>query len=79
MLAKRDRLLLVEVKGRGPGALDGEGIAALGPIKRKRLERAWSCWVAVHPERAEDAVEMVAALVPLPPARGAVRWLRLEC
>jgi putative endonuclease len=78
VLAKRGRLLLVEVKGRRPGGWDGEGIGALGPIKRRRLERAWECWVALHPERAADSVEMVAALVPLPPARGGVRWLRLE-
>jgi len=78
VLAKRGRLLLVEVKGRRPGGWDGEGRGALGPIKRRRLARAWACWVAVHPERAADSVEMVAALVPLPPARGGVRWMRLE-
>jgi putative endonuclease len=41
------------------------------------LERAWACWLAAHGEWAEQPVEQVAALVPLPPLRGAVRWIRL--
>ena len=77
VLSKPGRLLVVEVKGRsGPG--DGHGVAALDIRKRRRLARAWRCWLADHPDRACCPVELVAALVPLPPARGAVRWIRLE-
>lgn len=78
VLAKPDRLLLVEVKGRGPASRDGAGRAALRGPKRMRLQRAWACWLAAHPGWAECPVELVAALVPLPPAGGPVRWLRLE-
>lgn len=75
---KAERLLLVEVKGRRLGSRDGGGIAALRGVQRLRLRRAWSCWLAAHPDQAERPVEFVAALVPLPPASGGVRWLRLE-
>ena len=78
VVAKPGRLLLVEVKGRRCRGPDGWGAAALGPYKRARLARAWACWLAAHPERAELPLEVVFALVPLPPARGAVRWLRLD-
>jgi putative endonuclease len=91
VMAKPGRLLVVEVKGRGPGSRDGAGRGALGWPKRRRLARAWSCWLAVHPEQAHLPVELVAALVPLPeplgaivgrPGEGAgegrVRWIRLE-
>jgi putative endonuclease len=83
VLAKPGRLLVVEVKGRAPGGRDGQGRAALHAAKRRRLERAWACWLACHPERAALPVELVAALVPLPPpgqagAAAAVRWIRLE-
>jgi putative endonuclease len=77
VMAKPNRLLLVEVKGRRPGGRDGDGRAALRAAKRQRLERAWACWLAAHPEWGAAPVELVAALVPLPPARGGVRWLRL--
>lgn len=82
VLAKPGRLLLVEVKGRSPFSRDGEGRAALRGAKRRKLARAWDCWLAEHPERAGLPVELVAALVPLPSSRGAparpVRWIRLE-
>lgn len=74
VLHKPDRLLLVEVKGRSSG-VDGWGVAALSRGKRRRLERAWACWLAAHPERAVWPVQLVYALVPLPPARGPVRWI----
>jgi putative endonuclease len=77
VLCKPGRLLLVEVKARGPGHRDGDGTAALRWDKRKRLERAWACWQAAHPHLALHSVELVAALVPLPPRREAVRWVRL--
>lgn len=82
VLVKPGRLLLVEVKGRSPGSRDGGGTAALRSAKRRRLAHAWDCWLAEHPAQAGWPVELVAALVPLPTARGAplrpVRWIRLE-
>ncbi|MEB3184864.1 MAG: YraN family protein [Cyanobacteriota bacterium] len=76
VLEKPSRLLVVEVKGRR-SATDGWGVAALGRQKRQRLNRAFACWQAAHAERAEAASELVYALVPLPPARGPVRWIRV--
>ncbi len=76
VLAKPNRLLVVEVKGRRSGA-DGWGVAALGARKRQRLNLAFACWQAAHAERAGDPAELVYALVPLPPARGPVRWIRV--
>jgi putative endonuclease len=78
VMAKPGRLLLVEVKARQRRGADGGGRAALGPGKRLRLQRAWSCWVAAHPRWGETPVEQVAALVPLPPARQPVLWIRME-
>ena len=78
LMAKPGRLLLVEVKGRRRCGPDGWGVSALGARKRMRLARAWACWQADHPEWAEAQLEWVAALVPLPPAVGAVRWFRLD-
>lgn len=77
VVAKPGRLLLVEVKGRRSLGRDGGGSGALRSPKWQRLQRAWGCWLAAHPHWASTAVEAVAALVPLPPARGAVRWIRL--
>ena len=77
VMVKPGRLLLVEVKARRRSGADGGGRGALGPSKRRRLERAWSCWVAAHPQWCNTPVEQVAALVPLPPAREPVLWLRL--
>jgi putative endonuclease len=76
VLQKPQRLLVVEVKGRSSAA-DGWGVAALGPAKRRRLERAFACWQARHPGHAVLTAELVYALVPLPPARGVVRWIRV--
>ena len=39
---------------------------------------AWLCWLASHPEHDHDAVQLVAALVSLPPFRAPVRWLVLS-
>lgn len=77
IVCKPGRLLLVEVKGRSGSGRDGGGIAALRARKWGRLQRAWACWLADHPDWSTTAVEAVAALVPLPPARGPVRWIRL--
>jgi putative endonuclease len=83
VVAKPGRLLLVEVKGRRPGSRDGQGRAALRADKRRRLARAWDCWLATHPEQADLPVELVAALVPLPTGEARavlapVLWIRLE-
>ena len=76
VLHKPGRLLVGEVKGRRSG-VDGWGVAALGAGKRARLSRAFAYWQAAHGHRAEDPAELVYALVPLPPARGPVRWIRV--
>ncbi len=78
VLTKPGRLLLVEVKGRSGCGPDGWGVGALSAAKRRRLACAWACWQAAHPERARLPLEAVCALVPLPPVRGPVRWLRLD-
>ncbi|MCX5967844.1 MAG: YraN family protein [Cyanobacteria bacterium] len=78
VMAKPGRLLLVEVKARQRRGADGGGRAALGPGKRLRLQRAWSCWLAAHPHWGDTPVEQVAALVTLPPARQPVFWIRIE-
>ena len=70
------RLLLVEVKGRRRCGRDGWGCAGLNRRKRARLEAALALWLAAHPVYGHCHVELVAALVPLPPARGPVRWMR---
>ncbi|MCT4364765.1 MAG: YraN family protein, partial [Synechococcaceae cyanobacterium MAG-AL1] len=63
VVAKPGRLLLVEVKGRRRCGADGWGVAALGPRKRARLARAWACWLAAHPQRDTETLEVVFALV----------------
>ncbi|MEA5423014.1 YraN family protein [Synechococcus sp. CCY9201] len=78
VLAKPRRLLLVEVKARRRSGRDGGGVAAFGVIKRRRLARAWACWLAAHPHLGDRPVEVVLALVPLPVGLDAVRWLRIE-
>lgn len=77
VVAKPQRLLLVEVKGRRRAGPDGHGLAALGPLKRRRLVRCGHCWLAEHPHWDQASVDVVAALVPLPPSRGPVRWVRV--
>jgi putative endonuclease len=57
--------------------VDGWGTAALRSAKRQRLQRAWLVLAAEHhPEAALQTVELVYALVPLPPRRGPMRWIR---
>lgn len=70
------RLLLVEVKARRRCGPDGWGVAALDHGKRRRLRLTWHCWLAEHPQWQRCSVELVLALVPLPPAGGPVRWHR---
>ena len=78
LLAKPDRLLLVEVKARRAAGPDLWGIRRLSQGQGKRLKRTFSCWLADHPDRALLPGEVVLALVQLGPPPGGVRWLRLE-
>ncbi|MFM2158761.1 MAG: hypothetical protein RLZZ124_1235 [Cyanobacteriota bacterium] len=76
LMRKPRRLLLVEVKGRRRCGPDGWGVAGLDRRKRRRLAAAYGLWLSEHPSYAHCSLELVCALVPLPPARGPVRWLR---
>ena len=76
LLHKPQRLLLVEVKSRTRRGVDGWGVASFTALKRERLSRAYACWLAVHPHYQYCSLELVLALVPQPPAREPVRWIR---
>ena len=76
LLHKPGRLLLVEVKGRSGCGRDGWGVAALDRRKRRRLAASYGLWLVAHPGYQHCSLELVCALVPLPPVRGPVRWLR---
>ena len=76
LLHKPQRLLLVEVKSRGRRGVDGWGLASFTPRKRARLSRAFDCWLAAHPHYQHCSLELVLALVPQPPAKEPVRWIR---
>ena len=76
LVHKPQRLLLVEVKSRRHCGRDGWGIASFSAVKRARLAAAYCCWLAAHPRYEECSVELVLALVPQPPARERVRWIR---
>lgn len=78
VLAKPGRLLVVEVKGRSGSGPDGAGLAALRRGKRRCLVRSFACWLADHPSYCDCQVELVAALISLPPRRRPVRWIRLS-
>ena len=75
VLHRNERLLVVEVKGRRSMAW---GAWSVDPAKRRRLGRAFNCWRAEHPEQGDGLLQVAVAVVPLPPARGAVRWGGLE-
>ena len=75
VLAKPERLLLVEVKARRRCGLDHGGLLACGPRKRCRLARAMRCWLAAHPSYCSHAIEAHLALVD---GQGQVRWFPLE-
>ena len=75
VMTKGDRLLVVEVKGRRSTRL---ALAAVDRGKRRRLARAIDCWRAQHPDHAGTLLEVVVAVVPLPPATGGVHWTALE-
>lgn len=76
LLHKPQRLLLVEVKSRRRSGRDGWGQASFDRAKRRRLAQAYACWLARHPQHQWCSVELVLALVPLPPAKASVRWIR---
>lgn len=78
LLHKPQRLLLVEVKGRSGCGPDGWGVASLHRRKRGRVAAAYGLWLAQHPAYQACDLELVCALVPLPPARGPVRWVRWD-
>ena len=75
VLQKNSQLLVVEVKGRRSMAW---GLCSVDSAKRRRLGKAIGCWRSLHPEMADRLLQVAVALVPLPPARGAVRWYSLE-
>ena len=77
LVQKRGRLLLVEVKGRSRCGADGWGVGAVHRRKRNRLEQAWRCWLADHPQWQGYSLQVVVALVPLAPALQPVRWISL--
>ena len=43
--------------------------------KRRRLARAIACWLSTSPVFAPCVLNVVLALVPLPPSAGNVRWI----
>lgn len=71
----KQRLLVVEVKGRSRCGRDAWGLSSLTANKRRRLIRAVDCWRQAHPWSDEFLFELILALVPLPPADGPVRWI----
>jgi len=76
LLHKPQRLLLVEVKSRARSGRDGWGRASFTARKRARLSCAYRCWLAAHPRYQHCSLELVLALVPQPPAKEPVRWIR---
>jgi putative endonuclease len=83
LVAKPQRLLIVEVKARRKSGPDGAGIGAFNRQKRLRIERCFICWLAEHPDWQEASVEICLALVTLS-ANGEqyrtkpIRWLLLH-
>ena len=75
LLVRNGLLLLVEVKGRRNPVW---GAQSLRPAQRRHLGRAVSCWRAQHPQWSDCLLQVAVAIVPLPPAQGAVHWYRLE-
>ena len=74
VMTKGDRLSVVEVKGRRSTRwAPGRWIA----VKVVGWPGHY-CWRARHPDHAGTLLEVVVAVVPLPPASGAVHWTPLE-
>ena len=57
------RIVFVEVKERSARDTFGGGLAAVGPQKRRRVERAARAWLAAHPEARDLDVRLEAAAV----------------
>ena len=81
MMIKTDRpaprLLMVEVKARAHYGFDGWGVKAFAASKRRRLARTLACLQAQYPWTERGHLEVVLALVPLPPSDRPVRWIRV--
>ena len=75
VMLKAERLLVVEVKGRGSPA---KALRSVDRRKRRRIARTIDCWRAQHPECGSHLLEVKVAVVPLPPAAGPVRWIGVE-
>ncbi|QNI54450.1 uncharacterized protein family UPF0102 [Synechococcus sp. BIOS-E4-1] len=71
------RLLMVEVKARRRCGPDYWGLKAFAPMKRRRLARTVACWQSCNPWSDQGHLEVVLALVPLPPSSRPVRWIRV--
>ena len=78
LLSKGPRLLAVEVKARQHQGPDQWGLMAFGEAKRLRMARALSCWLQAQPLLHSESLEVVLALVALPPSRKPIRWIRIE-
>ncbi|MFL0777370.1 MAG: YraN family protein [Prochlorococcus sp.] len=78
LVAKGQRLMMVEVKARRSLGRDAWGLNAFDRGKRLRLKRTFACWQGLNPERTMQSFEVVLALVPLPPSRRLVRWVRID-
>jgi len=63
VLRRGRRLVFVEVKERAAHDAFGGGIAAVGAVKRRRVERAARAWLAAHPETRDLDVVLEAAAV----------------
>lgn len=64
LIVRRGRkLVFVEVKERSGRDTFGGGLAAVGPEKRRRVERAARAWLAAHPETSGLDVVLEAAAV----------------
>ena len=75
VLAKPQRLLLVEVKAWRRWGFEQGGLLTCGFRKRCRLARAMRCWLAAYPIYATHSIEAYMALVN---GEGQVRWFPLE-
>ena len=78
LMSKGARFLAVEVKARQNQGPDQWGLMAFGEAKRLKLARALRCWQQAHPLLQSESLEVVLALVALPPSRKSIRWIRIE-
>ena len=77
VLAKNRHVLVVEVKGRRAASIDGHGLAAFHPQKRRRMARAIHCWRKRNPQWGDKLLRVVLVLVPLAPSKVPVRWFEV--